>query len=154
MYKCSISISHGCVTTLTTTIKCSPGKPKAKGVLQFSKDGYTFIVEFQTPSKAIRTELIGVPCPKCSCKSSLCDPPCPTKANTSTITTSTKTTETIERNSTNSLAETTENKVVTATNPPETTTRQTEATEGTTTENLPKNNRWGTDDGKHTLSHE
>jgi len=146
-YKCSISISHGCVTTLTTTIKCSPGKPKARGTLQFSKDGYTFLVEFQTPSKVIKTELIGVPCPKCSCKSSLCDPPCPTKGSASTITTSTKATEKFERNSTTNSAETTEEKVHTTTNTPESTTPQAEATEGITTEYPPKNNRWGTDDG-------
>ena len=76
-FKCAISVSHGCVKTLRTNIKCSPGKPKVKGGILFTKDGYTFQVDFHTPSKVIQSELLGVPCPKCSCKSSLCSPACP-----------------------------------------------------------------------------
>jgi hypothetical protein len=93
-FKCAISISHGCVTTLTTNIQCSPGKPKLKGSIRFGKDGYTFEVDFQTPSKVLKASLIGVPCPKCPCKSPMCSPPCPT--STSNTTTASPTTSTEE----------------------------------------------------------
>ena len=93
-FKCAISISHGCVTTLSTNIKCSPGKPKLKGSIRFGKDGYMFQVDFQTPNKVLKASLLGVPCPKCSCKSSLCSPPCPSShSNNSTSTPAQKTTE-------------------------------------------------------------
>merc|ERR1712123_314569 len=84
-FKCAISISHGCITTLSSSIKCSPGKPKLKGGIRFSKDGYTFEVDFQTPSKVIQAKILGVPCPKCSCKSELCSPPCPAISSNTTL---------------------------------------------------------------------
>merc|ERR1712179_450327 len=85
-FKCAISISHGCVTTLSSNIKCSPGKPKLKGSIRFGKDGYTFQVDFQTPNKVLKASLLGVPCPKCSCKSSLCSPPCPSSSYSNSTT--------------------------------------------------------------------
>ena len=111
-FKCAISVSHGCVTTLSTNIKCSPGKPKVKGGILFTKDGYTFQVDFQTPSKVIQSKLLGVPCPKCSCKSSLCSPACPTVSGPGTTTEGQEegTVETEESTTTDNLESTTTDK--------------------------------------------
>jgi len=142
-FKCAISVSHGCVTTLTTTVKCSPGKPKSKGSIKFTKNGYTFQVDFQTPSKVIKTQLLGVPCPKCSCKSKLCSPPCQTNPSKTKETTTKETittteaettdqTTTIENQPTTKGLETTTESETTSTES-ETTTEEAETTTFTRT---------------------
>ena len=158
-FKCAISVSHGCVKTLTTNIKCSPGKPKVKGGILFTKDGYTFQVDFQTPSKVIQSKLLGVPCPKCSCKSSLCSPACPTVSGPGTTTEGQEegTVETEESTTADNSESTTTDKSETTTTDRETTTAGSETTSEDPTSSAPSetgqgsSQRGSSDEGKITF---